>query len=645
MKIFVYPCENLLFEWPYFEECTKVQDLFLSQLKSNVNEIKDADIAFFPLMLGSAFQHQKSPHSILSKQPNLQYEWRKNWSKLIKHDDKIKHFVLLSYVLFNVNLSFIPSHFTILCYETEVTMDIHGGLTNFGCYNRIITIPYYVELTSDILYEKSINILFIGSLKHASKYREPLINFLKPTFFEPSKDLNYLEIYSKSKLSLVLRGDTPTRCAFYQSLLSNCCPIIFKHCLLHYKNLYNGILPIEDLCIILPDYDFDNKILTDDYKKQVQEIIYQFNSIKFIETLMKYKDYFDYSKKKENLSMPIYYSLEAVYTGKKQKLSEPIVFIANLDKKYNLAYLPTIINTRDIVIGNETSQYELEIHWHKQIQNNYIQTHCIEMADFVFIPFYTFLSGWKDGVFSNRRIANKLEQLIENLPSWKKYLNIPHILIYSDVCWNSEDSFINLITSWPSNTVLISLESIKHPIIKTLTSPYLSGFNDIQLLCKKIQFLTYIGRMRLPFESLNQKIENCKFSFIEIEGWKSINEEEFTSHCISLYSNSIFSLQPPGDRETRRGFFQSILCNCIPVIFQDNIDGYQQHTQIPLEDICVIIPFYVKDISIQFIIEYLSGINPKKYTHINRSNYIFQSYNSKPVLNIIHKVLFEKKII
>ncbi len=655
MKIFVYPSEDLLFEWPYFEECTKVQDLFLSELKT-CEFIEDADLAFFPLMLGSAFQHQKSTHAVLSKKPNLQYEWRTKWSKLIKNDDKVKHFILLSYVLFNTNLSFIPSHFTILCYEIEATQDIHGTIGNFGCRDRIMTIPYFVNTTNfqmDLTQQKSITMCFIGSFAHASKYRKPIVDFLKPDIFEPSAITNYLEIYSKSKLSLVLRGDTPTRCAFYQSLLANCCPIIFKHCFLHYKNLYNGILPIEDLCLVIPDYDFNLQQLTNEYKQEIFYLISDFLANKFdffTKSIMKYKHFLDYNLKKCGLSSPLYYSLKSMQLQRKLKTKTPIAFIANLDPSFNLKCLPTKISSRDMVIGKETSQYELEIHWYKQIQNNYIQTSVIERADFVFIPFYTFLSGWKDGDFNNDHIITKLTHLIEFLPSWQQKLNIPHILVYSDVCW-PENSFIDRITNWPSNTILVSLESIEHPIIKTFTSPYLHGVIPNDEISHRSLDLLYIGRMRYPFvmTDVQKQYDNCKFMFIEMEGWKSINEADFISQCNSLYTNSVFSLQPPGDRETRRGFFQSLVCGCIPVIFKDNVNGYQQHTKRNIKDLCIIIPLEVKDASVSYVLDYLSFISKERIATYRknileeRENYLFKTYNSKPVSNLIDQILQTKK--
>ncbi len=746
MKVFIYPTNGLLFEWPYFEECTTVQDLFLSELKlCSCDSIDDADIAFFPLMLGSAFQHQRSPHTVLSSRPNLQYEWRTKWSKLIQKSDQVQHFVLLSYVLYNVNLSFIPSNFIILCNETEVTMDIHGTLANFGCLNRIITIPYYVDtkliqsvsvdnllpiniptcsafniafakpssasllpctissscsLPSCISSSLSVSssssssslslisssknlpsesksqfsnfkktpyvesksqekMIFIGSLKHANKFRDCILKIFTPFLvcYEPQKNMDYLSLYKNAITSLVLRGDTPTRCAFYQSLLSGCCPIIYKHCFLHYKKLFGGILPIEKLCIIIPDFDFDIGF-DQNYQHKVHDIVFEYlsNTSKqqeFQLLVSQYKYMLDYHHKMENgLSAPIHFALTSILkknhnqTNKCRYNNELVVFIANLDGIYNSQMLPIEISTRDIVSGKLTSQYELEIYWF-QIIKNLFTTSCIQNADFVFIPFYTFLSGWSNKQFSNNRISLLINKLIKYIPSWKSNLLLPHVLVYSDVCWNSSDSFLFQVTDWPSNTILISLESISHPIIKTITSPYLTGFdnNDKQFQqkfnnTKRNIFLSYIGRMRIPFMN-EYELEGCKFYFIEMEGWKSINEPEFLNLCLQLYSQSYFALQPPGDRETRRGFFQCLLLGCIPVIFKDNQIGYQQHTLLNIESICVVIPFNAYECSIEFILDYLKTIDIepiKKNILKNIDNYIFTKFDSKPIMNILSQI-------
>ena len=59
----------------------------------------------------------------------------------------------------------------------------------------------------------------------------------------------------------------------------------------------------------------------------------------------------------------------------------------------------------------------------------------------------------------------------------------------------------------------------------------------------------------------------------------------------NLYKNSYYSLQPHGDKETRKGFYHSLLLGCIPVIFENNSKTYESifKNYVSIEDICVVI--------------------------------------------------------
>ena len=82
----------------------------------------------------------------------------------------------------------------------------------------------------------------------------------------------------------------------------------------------------------------------------------------------------------------------------------------------------------------------------------------------------------------------------------------------------------------------------------------------------------------------------------------------------NLYLNSTFSLQPHGDKETRKGFYHSILLGCIPVIFENNLTVYKQifSNIIDIEEICIVI----KNNEINSIDEILSNINVTKINNM-----------------------------
>jgi len=640
MRIYVYPTHELLFEWPYFQEATIVQDLFLSEIKS-CDSIDDADLAFFPLTLATAFQHQRSQHH-LATHVNVQYEWRNKWSKFIQNK-KIPHFVLCSYVLFNVKLDFLPPDFFVVSYECEVTLDIKGTLGNFGCGNRMVTIPYYVEESkSPLNTSKWHDVIFIGHFDHAQEHRKQLIQFLTPIYnvqcHVPVENMNYVKLYGQAKVGLVLRGDTPTRRAFYQCLLAGCCPLIYRHCLIHYQNLFRGYyLPIEQMCLVISDDGSDACIVLNEYLHSAQR------QEEFLMLVKKHRFMLDYNYKIQGVSAPIYYALRSMIFPETKNFKSPLCFMVPLSDSFHTNYLPTTISSRDVVKGQQTSQYELEIIWHQSLANQFAQTHVIEQADVVLIPFYSFLAGWNHSQFQPERIAKTLVFLMDHIKSWTTTVK-PHLLIYSDVMW--DNSVLSKLTL-PKNTIWISLESIHMPGIRCLTSPYISGFQQMMPIQEKSWDLCYIGRFRKPFAKGDSTNHTMKLEFIEMEGWKSINEETFLQRVGELYGKSTFSLQPPGDRMTRRGFFQSLFCHCVPVVFRDNVEGYQQHTlgEYDIRDLCIVLKDDVASYTLKGVLDELKFTPRAQIMECLKSarhlidNYIFGKWQCKPITRLVHHIL------
>ena len=56
-------------------------------------------------------------------------------------------------------------------------------------------------------------------------------------------------------------------------------------------------------------------------------------------------------------------------------------------------------------------------------------------------------------------------------------------------------------------------------------------------------------------------------------GWK---KGQFGIKAKNIYYDSLFSWQPEGDTPTRRGFYESILCGCIPVINKTSFNIYKK---------------------------------------------------------------------
>ena len=68
--------------------------------------------------------------------------------------------------------------------------------------------------------------------------------------------------------------------------------------------------------------------------------------------------------------------------------------------------------------------------------------------------------------------------------------------------------------------------------------------------------------MRLVASDLDDEVSS-KYSSLDFEG---SDNEVFYARVWRVYAEADFSLQPPGDTATRRGFYDSWLHGCIPVL-------------------------------------------------------------------------------
>lgn len=692
-----------------FDECSEVEFLFMSEINKFkiTDNINEADVAYIPIFLASHY------HMNRTKQHAMDSFWHNYFNKIIAPENvrkKIPHFVLYSYVLVDVDFSCIPKDIKILAYENEVTtIKNQSILSNNGCYDRIITIPYILgsqhsfskkinSITSHIYdncteaeiinqYKSRKALAFVGTDVKRSKFIEIRANIIKQlqTLFPEMITANPLEDdidtpYKNAKFALVLRGDTPTRKAFYTALSMSCIPIIFEKTMLHYGELFNGSLPIEDIVLTIPEYNEHDP----EYIQKITHIIdnaindhdMQIKKIKLIKKIFSELNYFNNIN---NISAPIYNSILSV-TGKHKRLSykQPFIYCYDTYDKFCKNIFPISISPQEIFnsdnfnVNNgygkkldnniyQTSQYSLEIIWHQKIMQYPLLTSSIEKANICFVPFFTFLTSWKNIPFhysvsdANTMIAS----LFKYIPQWI-VSPLPHIFVFSDVIWNDERVF-NHHFKFPSNTYILTLESTNNKYLNQLiTVPYptefhkeITGntnfynkFNNIN----RTHLLSYIGRDRWPLSLLNSikdKDFNCHIlTELDERYWKSINDNQMTKKIIDIYGSSKFSLQPFGDMGTRRGFYQSVQLGCIPVIFDDNYSSYSKlfNNMLDINKMAVVINknninnifSILQNISSEKIMEYKNYISFIMNT-IQYSNYNDINDAIGTVINILNK--------
>jgi len=285
------------------------------------------------------------------------------------------------------------------------------------------------------------------------------------------------------------------------------------------------------------------------------------------------------------------------------------IYIHNLPSKYNVDLLPTYINNKDIIdntlnLNNYSknkclrSQYSLEIYFHNLLLNSTYVTNDISISKIVFIPIYLFLSSWKDKYIYN--VNNTINIINEIMPIVNNYLLQDKIVLfcYSDVMWEDERCFINYFNFNKKNIIFITYEKVIDKYLnKQISVPYIthikeSNDNYIIEFKEKKNLLCYAGRYRNELEYMKNIIilDTSKYQEINTQ-WISYNDKTLYNDIDELYSNCYFSLQPHGDKQTRKGFYHSLLLGCIPVIFENNYEIYESIFKdiININDICIII--------------------------------------------------------
>tara|TARA_B100000900_G_scaffold403327_1_gene410279 strand:- start:1071 stop:2759 length:1689 start_codon:yes stop_codon:yes gene_type:complete len=327
-----------------------------------------------------------------------------------------------------------------------------------------------------------------------------------------------------------------------------------------------------------------------------------------------------------------------------------LIFKYEIPTRFNV-HFPVYIS-KDDIIGEDLdnpSQYSLEIYFNKIITSSNFITYDMNAADIIYLPIYTFLLGWRSRyLFNHAYIKNSLNVLLTIIDKInKEYPGKKIMFVYSDVIWGvcksfstryeniydeNNKGFINDI-NFPNNVYIITLERVVDKYLNNQISiPYIPNKlnKSIDISSNKEDLISYIGRYRKEVEYFT----NIKTFYIEIKyNWKSSNNIEMHKQIDQMYKCSHYSLQPHGDKQTRRGFYNSLLCRCIPVIFENNVQIYKEIFQdyIKIEDICVIIKYNEIQNIESILIEKLGEI-PNKIKMIDKI-YNLISYSDNSILN------------
>ena len=279
------------------------------------------------------------------------------------------------------------------------------------------------------------------------------------------------------------------------------------------------------------------------------------------------------------------------------------VFIKKVEEYNNI--FPIKINSNDIIKKTYSqysknkflrSQYFLERQLDIMFHNYYDITDNVDEAEIIFIPLYLLLIGFKvEFVFEMKIILNILNKFKKFFEENK---NKKILLCYSDVMWEHEYCFINNI-DLPKNVFILCYEKVKDKFSNNQISlPYITHIkcdsNNYKIFHKenKKYLISYAGRKRKEMNYFkNIEIYDTDIYQKIKHQWITCNNKSMYHKIDTLYENSYYSLQPHGDKETRKGFYHSLLLGCIPVIFENNYKTYQDvfKKYVKLDDICIII--------------------------------------------------------
>lgn len=317
MKIFIYNLEELEDLMDYFYNPPSemnLYELYKSQLTKKfevVKNIDDCDLAFIPIDFTKLFfgrvkenkwtelyslwldkssidypapKLQPPTIGVDYKEDYIKFFWNNYVESFLNLNSGKPHFLLYSYVLFEISFEPIPKEIFILSYEKEVSIHNTVQTLRLGTHNRVIPIPYILNSNEGYFLEtvdsfknepKEYDISFIGSIE--DKNRPLLTKFRNFTKFfgkriHKTDTFNILETISKSKYNMVLRGDTPTRMSFYQCFANSTVPIIFESEMKIYKELSTDEFSIFDSCVVLPN---KNNMEDEEYYNIVERILFK----------------------------------------------------------------------------------------------------------------------------------------------------------------------------------------------------------------------------------------------------------------------------------------------------------------------------------------------------------------------------------
>ncbi|CAC5411263.1 MUR3 [Mytilus coruscus] len=284
-----------------------------------------------------------------------------------------------------------------------------------------------------------------------------------------------------------------------------------------------------------------------------------------------------------------------------------------------------------------TSMFSIEMIIHNKLKTNRLRTYNPDEADLFYVPAYFGLLE-----LCYKETTRKKFQVLRELFTNNVYFSSgkPHIstlgLLY---VWMPPD--VNLGAHFKKNgkqmLTFLTLESVQiesmdplseivipypsyghflHSMERTLYTNPLQSRNIYILLPIGEQYYEHSKRRQLltdvtTYTDLSYDYfmkEHINMTFDRVHYITRECPQVITQHVIQWMQHSVFCLQPRGDTDSRKSFYDSLMSGCIPVMIPKSTNPYAFQNLIDYEQFSVILPFSYIDIDTESIYDILYDI-------------------------------------
>ncbi|CAI0453190.1 unnamed protein product [Linum tenue] len=257
-----------------------------------------------------------------------------------------------------------------------------------------------------------------------------------------------------------------------------------------------------------------------------------------------------------------------------------------------------------------TNQFILEVIFHNRMKNYSCLTNDSSLASAIYIPYYAGLDLsrflWGYGATVRDQSGFELLKLLVEKPEWKRMWGRDHFMVAGRISWDfrrktdEESDWGSKLRFLPEsdNMSMLAIESsswnndyaIPYPTcFHPLNQNGLSEWQEKLRRQKRDYLFSFAGAPRSDLNaSLRGRIfEECQGSnnlckLLECSyGEKGAITCNNPVNVMTVFENSVFCLQPPGDSYTRRSTFDAILAGCIPVFFHPGTAYAQYKWHLP----------------------------------------------------------------